>query len=398
MQPLANRVARRPRRHAPGRLALLLAACIGAPAGAFDWQVDISPPGDLFPVLELSRVPRAAGAAIGDGNGLVTVRVAGRDLPATLRVRIETPGLLAPAVLDAQPRPADTTLLLHPRLRWDIDGLRGLAATRRQVMQVTLETGAASETRRFEVRLHALEDVPYYVREGRDHVDLGWAFAAYVDPRDAVVDAVLRLAREIDPRFDEGDSDADNGDPAARDLRRAAAVWAALQQHGLRYDEGDPALSHGPAVYSQRVRLPGEVWRERRANCIDGSVLIASVLERLGMRTFLVLVPQHAFVGFRAGTDSRRYYVETTLLGARVHTAGQSASAGFADAQRAGRARWRSVAARFAGHHGPDYALIDIGTARAYGIIPLAAGERASENPSEILPAPAGTSRKSGSP
>ncbi|MFI4970590.1 MAG: hypothetical protein ACHP7D_10325, partial [Lysobacterales bacterium] len=178
---------------------LMLAAGAGAHASALDWQVDISPAGDVFPMLELSRVPRAVNPAIGDGDGLVSVRVSGRDLPPTLRLRIETPGLREPTVLDAQirdPPARGAAIVLHPRLDWDVDALRQLDATRRQVMQVTLEAGGTRETRRFEIRLHALDDAPYFVREGRDRVDLGWAFAAYVNPRDPVVDAVLALARE----------------------------------------------------------------------------------------------------------------------------------------------------------------------------------------------------------
>jgi len=65
----------------------------------------------------------------------------------------------------------------------------------------------------------------------------------------------------------------------------------------------------------------------------------------------------------------------------------------FEAARAAGTARWRRSAGRFDRRHAPDYALIDIGTARSYGIIPLGAhGEgRARAGPA----AAAGLSRKS---
>ena len=47
--------------------------------------------------------------------------------------------------------------------------------------------------------------------------------------------------------------------------------------------------------------------------------------------------------------------------------------ANFEAARSAGRTRWRRTANRFDRRHAPDYALIDIGTARSYGIIPLGA-------------------------
>jgi hypothetical protein len=350
-------------------LALAL-ICAAVRADAYEWQIDITPAGELFPALQLSQASRTGTS--GAGDGLVSVRVRGADMPADLRVRIETPGLREPGIAQAARNRSDAMLELRPRLDWDIAQLRRLGSPRRQLMQVTLEAaGHAPEVRRVEVRLHPLDDALYYVREGRDRVDLGWAFAGYVNPRDPVVDEVLAAARMLDPGFDAGTLDRD----ADIDLRRAAAVWAALEQRGLRYADGDPALSRGPTVWSQRVRLLGDVWRDRRANCLDSSVLIASILERLGMHVFIVLVPGHAFVGFRATSSTGdAQYLETTLLGARATRPGPfapSASTSFAAARAAGRAHWRKVAANIDGRHGPAYALVDISTARTYGIIPF---------------------------
>jgi hypothetical protein len=363
---------------------LALAFAAGS-AGAFDWQVDVTPAGELFPALQLSQSPRVRADGIGDGDGLVSVRVRGDDLPRHVRLHIDTPGLRRPVELQARLAAGTRDVDLHPRLEWDTTWLRALDGTRNQTMRLRLEADGVTQTRRVDVRVHALDDAPYFVREGRDRVDLGWAFAGYVDPHDAVVDAILADARTSDDGFERGS-----------DLHRVGAVWAALERRGLRYDAGDPALSRGPVVWSQRVRLPAAVWRDRRANCIDSSVLIAAVLERLGMHPLIVLVPGHAFVGYRAGGGAE--YFETTLLGAARGRAGAGAAANFAAARAAGHARWRRVAARLDGRHGPDYALIDIGTARAYGIIPIGAGERASRHPSEATPAPAGSSRQRGLP
>lgn len=379
-----------PRRLRAAFALLALGAC--AWAQAFDWQVDVTPAGELFPALDLSQAPADATRATGGGNGLVSVRLRGDDLPRQLRLVVETPGLARPAVLGFERAAGDRiiSLDLHPRLDWDVAALRGLDRARSQDLRITLEAAGRRETRNIVVNLHPLHDAPYYVREGRDRVDLGWAFAGYVDPQDRVVDEVLALARAIEPDFDAGGPDTS--------LRRMRAVWRALEQRGLRYDGADPALSRGPVVWSQRVRLPDEVWHDRRANCIDSSVLIASVLERIGLRALIVLVPGHAFVGYRTGADGRAAeYLETTLLGARTH-AGATATTNFAAARAAGRQRWRKAAARLDGRHGPDYALIDIGAARAYGIIPIGAAERAFRHPPEATPAPAGSSREHGSP
>jgi hypothetical protein len=366
MHPLATA----PRRTPPAALLrplLALTALLGGSAHAFDWQVDVTPAGELFPALQLSQPPRAGVGGIGGGDGLVSVHVrAAQGLPAQLRLQIETPGLRTPTSVEARPVAGATSIVLHPRLDWDVATLRELRSPRHQTLLATLTTDSgATEVRRVEVRLHALDDAPYYVREGSERVDLGWVFAAYVDPHDPAIAELLAMARSIDPAFD-----AAPGDRAA-DRRRVGAIWAALERHGVRYAGGDPALSRGPVVWSQRVRPPSASWRERRASCIDGSVLIASALERIGLRALIVLVPGHAFVGFRHDDGARGEFLETTLLGATSARAGASSATRFANALSAGRARWRRVAPRLDGHHAPDYALLDIGKARTYGIIAL---------------------------
>ncbi|HVT31741.1 MAG TPA: hypothetical protein VHE32_03795 [Rhodanobacteraceae bacterium] len=357
--------------------ALLLGLALAARCGAapLAWSIEITPGGELFPSLDLSQRPAGNTPGGSSGNGLVLVRVHGDGTPRHLVLRVETPGLRAPAVVEADLGARDT-IELRPRLDWDIERLRTMRSAGRQPLRASLEASALpAEVREIGVRVHPLDDALYFVREGKDHIDLGWVFAAYVDPGDPVVDEIVASARALDADFDRPAGDADDR------MRKAAAIWAALVGHGLRYATGDPALSRGPVVYSQRVRLLGDVWRERRANCLDGSVLIASVLERIGIPAFIVLVPGHAFVGYRANADDgprsdpgRAEFLETTLLGddapARSHG---GASASFAAARAAGRARWRKAALRFGHKHGPDYALIDIGTARSYGIIPLGA-------------------------
>ncbi len=377
--------------------ALLLAVAAAFRAGAVtpDWSVEVTPEGELFPVLDLSQKAKP-GSAPGGGNGLVIVRVAGDGEARHVRAVVETAGLREPAVVEATTERGEVEL--RPRLDWDTGYLRALDAPVRQPLRVTLErSGFGAEVRELAVRVHPLDDALYYVREGRDRVDLGWVFAAYVNPRDPVVEEVLALAREDDPDFDR------EGDDGHARLRKTRAIWGALARHGLRYAAGDPALSRGPTVYSQRVRLLADVWRERRANCLDGSVLIASVLERIGIPASVVLVPGHAFVGFHADADHVEF-LETTLLGEQRRFRGGHAEAAdaaaidanFAAARKAGLARWQRSATRFDGRHGPDYAFIDIGTARSYGIIPLGAhGEDAGGRSGPR--AAAGLSRKSGS-
>ena len=75
MQSLAKRMVR----HRSRCVFALLAAFAAARAGAFDWQVDITPAAELFPALQLSQVPRA-GVATAIGDSIQDIRHGGRCL------------------------------------------------------------------------------------------------------------------------------------------------------------------------------------------------------------------------------------------------------------------------------------------------------------------------------
>jgi hypothetical protein len=289
-----------------------------------------------------------------------------------VRLRVETDGLLAPATIDTTIDGTGAPIELRPRLAWDRAQIETLAAPRIQHLHVRIEIdGLPYEQRDIVVRLHPLDEALYYVREGRERVDLGAVFAAYVDPSDPVVDEVLALAQTFAPDV------ASPVDSVDAPMDRVRAVWNALELHGMRYAGDDPAVARGPSIFSQRVRLLADSWNERQANCIDSSVLIASVLERLGIRSFIVLVPRHAFIGFYAEDGENGVeFLETTLLGA-VPAAGTPAGttaahpSSFETALSSGRARWNRSAAKFDGKHRPDYQRIDIRLARMHGTLPI---------------------------
>ena len=377
-------------------LSGLLAAC-AARAGEPDWSVRVTPFDQVFPALELSQARRDGAApagrrefAFGDGSGLVAVRVRSHRAGERVSLTVEAAGLEAPARVEGVMRQAGRDYELRPPLAWNPAQLRSRDAPGRVDLRFTLRRDDAdAETRAVTVSLRPLSEALYFVRDGRDAVDLSWIFAAYVDEHDAVVDEVLDSASKsgiVDKFGGYAGASADDV------YRQVWAVWQALAAHGIRYSAADPGIARGPRVFSQRVRLLEQTWSDRSATCIDGSVLIASALQRIGLRTFLVLVPGHAFVGFHLdASGDRAAYLETTVLGATPpplpalppfasnltpDAAARLDIARFSAALTLGRRRFNQAAARFDARHRPDYALIDIGAARAFGIEPIEAGSK----------------------
>ena len=71
-------------------------------------------------------------------------------------------------------------------------------------------------------------------------------------------------------------------------------------------------------MFSQHVRLIDESITHSQANCVDGSVLLASILRKIGLYASLVLVPGHCFVAFSLDRELEEIRgLETTLIGAQ---------------------------------------------------------------------------------
>jgi hypothetical protein len=353
-----------------------------------DWSVHVAPYAQVFPALELSQarrsdLPAATDHVLGTGSGLIAVHVRARHADERVILRIAVPELGAPQRFGATLAQAGVEYDLHPPLAWNPADLGERTQAQATHMGFTLERDGDVEQHETAISLRPLNEALYFVRDDRDSVDLAWIFAAYVNEHDSVVDQIITAAQAsgIVADFNATDSDSIQ--------RQVWAIWHALAAHGIRYSGADPAIERGPHVFSQRVRFLRDTWADASANCVDGSVLIASVLQRLGRRPFLVLVPGHAFVGFYTDADAQHAaYLETTLLGARVElpahppafSAGlldspqrRASLASFQVALAAGKAHHARVAAKLDGRHRPDYAVIDISAARAFGIRPIEA-------------------------
>ncbi|MEV6342888.1 hypothetical protein [Actinoplanes sp. NPDC051851] len=99
------------------------------------------------------------------------------------------------------------------------------------------------------------------------------------------------------------------------------AVFAALKLRGVAYVDSVVAFNPDEGTGAQRVRLPREALADRMANCIDGTVLFASLLEGMTINPALVIVPKHAFVAWETGFKNGNWrYLETTRIGTSTFT------------------------------------------------------------------------------
>jgi hypothetical protein len=357
-------------------------------------------PAWIVATATLRAVPEAVdGAAIpvlGDPFGLFGVRL--RQLPAAglgrVRVSVDAPGIMEPSVLEADLPAGDAEALVLPKVRYDYDRL----LTVRQQVPIDVIIGAEAEGRPLgewaeTCTLRSINDCPFVLRVGDTVQDLSFMFAAYVNEAHPWIDGLLKEALERGAvSVFEG---AQSGRPA-RVLAQVYAVWDALRARGVHYSSITATPAHSESVFSQHVRFLDETIVNEQANCVDGTVLLASVLRRLSIEPFLVLVPGHMFLAVQlpqAEGGLPVVGIETTLIGAE-DGGGDHPGAGaelaklllemedevavrlpsranFERAVGVGTRRLAEAAAG-AGNRAGDFRVVSIVKARQAGLMPLA--------------------------
>jgi len=166
------------------------------------------------------------------------------------------------------------------------------------------------ETRQVEIR--NVEDILWST--GEKKFDLAFLIASWVTPRDPAVEAIISRAKK---RM-EGNAfiGYQKGTPqSVRD--QMEAIFNELRKYGLSYV--DSSIDFGKAKASQRVRLPRTSLRDKQANCIDISVLLASCYENIGLKTAIILVPRHAFLAVRCSLKGKQaFFIDATNIGRSI--------------------------------------------------------------------------------
>ena len=119
--------------------------------------------------------------------------------------------------------------------------------------------------------------------------------AAFVEPNDPAIASLLRLTS--DHLRIAGKPDGLEGYQAtskARLWEQVEALWRAVGSLDIRYVNPAPSFEK----IGQKIRPPSQLLSEKLGTCLDLAVLFAAAIEAIGLRPVIVLIRDHAFVGF----------------------------------------------------------------------------------------------------
>lgn len=177
---------------------------------------------------------------------------------------------------------------------------------------------------------------------------------AWVTPNAKAVDAFLQAAKKRAPK------ETFAGTQSAT-LPQVEAIYEELHERGVSYVM-DPEVASDTG-FAQRTRLPSDVLTSNNAQCLEGAILFATMMEAIGLDPMIIRIPGHAFVGWHSAKDpvpdGTRLYVETTM----VHTAS------FADAVKYAKVEFDKQTGMHHFEQGISR-IIEIKTLRGKGITP----------------------------
>jgi hypothetical protein len=260
---------------------------------------------------------------LGERFGLVGVSVKAPAENAKIKVTVKENDLMTATSWNGELAEAGKDYFIAPKVNYKFERLRKV--TQQVPLNVTFEVevdGESSGEKHETLQVRSINDCPFGVAKSEETLDdenfiagsteLGWMFAAYVNENHPMLDKILQEALEtkIVSAFRVTTHEHDET------LRQVFAVWSALQKRGLQYSSTTTTPGGSETVQSQFVRFVDQSLTNTQANCVDGSVLFASILRKISIEPFLVTVPGHMYAGFYLGASKSQFIgLETTVLG-----------------------------------------------------------------------------------
>ena len=310
------------------RVALALALLLPVPLVAEVQWTPVIRMGELFPsyiIATATAKPKTNTIHnfFGDLRGQIGVKATSRANNAKVRVAVSSTKLIRESSLTVQLPRANTAYHIFPKLEYDYDALYAALEPFPETVTVRVsEYNAAGKAQVTEkkvvVDVRSLYDCLHGFVDAVNnrHESTSWMTAAFVDENASILDEILQQALKsgivssINNGYKKGQAGV---------VLQVYAIWDALQRHGIKYSSISATSDASKRVSLQHIRLVGDALTYQQANCVEGSVLFASLFKKTGIITDLVLVPRHCFICVYLDKERQiPFFIETTMLGLTV--------------------------------------------------------------------------------
>lgn len=281
--------------------------------------------GNLFPSAILSVattntqvIPPMSGEYVGNPKSCVAIKLKSGRANTMVRIELaETPFYARSVSTFVLPKER-TEYIIYPDILWRYNVLRDNEQAEPISVVANVEVDGkdlGQKVRTFSVRSinECLLGFNKQLPDGRTrYVSTRLFYAAYVNEENPLIDKVLReaLNTRIVRRFLGYQSTPEMVD------KQVYALWYVLQKRNFKYSSVSYSSLSSNVVYAQRVRTFEDALNSSQINCVDGSVLFASLLRAINITPVLVQMPGHMFVGYYTDSAKKNLtFLETTMIG-----------------------------------------------------------------------------------
>lgn len=281
--------------------------------------------GNLFPSAILSVattdtqiIQPIDGTYVGNPKSCIAIKLKNERANTVVRIELAETPFFARSVSTFILPEKGKTYIIYPDILWRYDALRKNEQAEPISVVTQLEVNGkdwGQQVRTFSVR-SINECLIGYVKTlpngATRFVSTRLFYAAYVNEENPLIDKVLReaLNTRIVRRFM-----GYQGNEKMVD-KQVYALWYVLQKRNFRYSSVSYSSLSSNVVYAQRVRTFEDALNSSQINCVDGSVLFASLLRAINITPVLVQVPGHMFVGYYTDAPKKHLtFLETTMIG-----------------------------------------------------------------------------------
>lgn len=281
--------------------------------------------GNLFPSAILSVattntqvIPPMSGEYVGNPKSCVAIKLKSGHANTVVRIELaETPFYARSVSTFVLPK-EHTEYIIYPDILWRYNALRDNEQAEPISVVANVEVDGkdlGQKVRTFSVRSinECLLGFNKQLPDGRTrYVSTRLFYAAYVNEENPLIDKVLReaLNTRIVRRFLGYQSTPEMVE------KQVYALWYVLQKRNFKYSSVSYSSLSSNVVYAQRVRTFEDALNSSQINCVDGSVLFASLLRAINITPVLVQMPGHMFVGYYTDSAKKNLtFLETTMIG-----------------------------------------------------------------------------------
>ena len=353
--------------------------------------------GHLFPsyviatatakILDASDGEEEEDEVLGDQQGLLGVSIEAEEDDQPVKVTITCDAIMEPSVFSCTLPESGESYTILPKIKYKYDALAKRSQTGPITVTYKVEVGEEEAEEKSEtLTLRSVNDCPYSISKDGKWKSVRFMFAAYVNEQHPFVDNVLREA--LDTEIVDSFTGYQTKNP--KDVfRQAYALWHALSRRDVRYSNITKTVAISDTVGSQHVRMIDESINNGQANCVDGSVLMASLLRKINIEPLLVHIPGHCYLAFFLDEEGKELAaLETTMIGGAIEGdaiklnglegvvseefQSENSWKTFVAAISTGNASLKKYDKNFKDANDNNYKLISVVAARKSGILPIA--------------------------